>query len=119
VNTTLISKWRNGCPIHELGLEEILNEIRGKNLFFTTDIRDALDDTDIIYIAVPTPTKQHGEGKGSAYDMSFIESVIRAISSYYNHIVLSKDIIIVEKSTVPILTHKIIKEIIIANQTLP
>jgi UDP-glucose 6-dehydrogenase len=51
-----------------------------------------------------------------AYDMSYVESVSRAIGSFYRNMELSKEIIIVEKSTVPILTHRMIKDIISANQ---
>lgn len=48
--------------------------------------------------------------------MSYVESVSRAIGSFYRNMELSKEIIIVEKSTVPILTHRMIKDIISANQ---
>lgn len=51
--------------------------------------------------------------------MSFIENVARSISSYYNDKVLKQDIIIVEKSTVPILTHRMLKEVISSNQSIP
>jgi len=68
---------------------------------------------------VPTPTKLHGEGCGRAYDMSYIEAVARSISSYYNNITLKQDVIIVEKSTVPILTHRMLQEVIVSNQSIP
>lgn len=102
-----------------MGLEDILKSVRNKNLFFTSDIREALNGTDVIYIAVPTPTKLQGEGCGRAYDMSYIEGVARSISSYYNNIELKQDVIIVEKSTVPILTHRMLQEIILSNQSIP
>ena len=93
-----IAAWNsNSLPIYEPGLEEVVFQRRGKNLFFTTD-DSCLVDADIIFISVNTPTKTYGLGKGHAADLKYIESCARRIAELVN--VGHK--IIVEKSTVPV-----------------
>ena len=43
-----------------------MKQVRGKNLFFTTDIKEAVRTSEIIFVAVNTPTKEYGFGKGRA-----------------------------------------------------
>ena len=87
-----------------------------KNLHFTSNLDEALKNTKIILICVNTPTKRYGEGANKAFDLKFIENVTRQIAEYYNEIELSEEVIIVEKSTVPVCTSKYIKEILQENQ---
>ena len=47
-------------PVYEPGLAEIVEETRDKNLFFSTNIEDEIDNADIIFMAVNTPTKTEG-----------------------------------------------------------
>ena len=85
-------------------------------MYFTSNLDEALKNTKIILICVNTPTKGYGEGANKAFDLKFIENVTRQIAEYYNDIELSDEVIIVEKSTVPVCTSKYIKEILQENQ---
>lgn len=69
---------------------------RVPNLHFSTDISKAIDEAQLIFIAVNTPTKTVGLGAGSASDLAYVESAARHIAE-----VATTDKIIVEKSTVP------------------
>ena len=99
-------------PIYEPGLPDVVKETRGKNLFFLTDIPNAIDQAQIIFMAVNTPTKVEGEGAGMAADLSYIEACAEDIAKYSK-----SDKIIVEKSTVPIRTAEKIKEILKKNSS--
>ena len=67
LNKERIEAWNDknlsNLPIYEPGLAEIVSKTRGKNLFFSTDIEKNIDHSEIIFIAVNTPTKMYGEGK--------------------------------------------------------
>ncbi len=92
-----INQWNSEkLPIYEPGLEEIVKQCRGKNLFFSTDMVPALKEADLIFISVNTPTKTFGLGKGRAADlkvqsqhfhnfMGTCFSIITFISSLLNH----------------------------------
>lgn len=69
---------------------------RNKNLFFSTDVDEAIRKADIIFVSVNTPTKIQGIGKGSAADLRFVERATRRIAE-----VATSNKIVVEKSTVP------------------
>src|SRR5690606_9455672 len=75
VNEMRIVAWNNidldKLPIYEPGLKEIVAEARGRNLFFSTEIDKAIDEADMIFISVNTPTKTYGKGKGQAADLKF------------------------------------------------
>jgi UDPglucose 6-dehydrogenase len=65
-----IDAWNSdNLPIYEPGLDEIVKQVRGKNLFFTTDVKEAVRTSEIIFVAVNTPTKEYGFGKGRAAGM--------------------------------------------------
>ena len=72
INEQKIKDWNskdlNKLPIYESGLAEIISKTRGKNLFFSTEISSSIDNADMIFMAVNTPTKIKGEGKGYAAD---------------------------------------------------
>ena len=104
------SKDYNELPVYEPGLADVIKEVRGRNLFFSTDINKNIDEADMIFISVNTPTKTEGEGKGYAADLKYIESCAKQIAK-----VAKSDKIIVEKSTVPVRTSERIKQILKIN----
>lgn len=70
VNQDRINAWNSdSLPIYEPGLEEIVKECRGRNLFFDTDIDKAIIEADLIFVSVNTPTKKSGVGAGYAADL--------------------------------------------------
>ena len=76
VNTEKIESLKKGIiPIYEPGLEAIvLNNIANKNLFFTTDIAQAIKQVEIVFIAVGTPMGEDGSA-----DLQYVLSVARSI----------------------------------------
>ena len=66
INEERIQRWSsNNLPIYEPGLLEVVRQARGRNLFFSNDIPKAIQQADIIFVAVNTPTKAFGEGAGT------------------------------------------------------
>ena len=95
---------RGIIPIYEPGLEElVLKNYKNKRLKFSTDLKDSISKSDIIFICVGTPTKKNG----NAADLSQIFNVAKEISGS-----ISKYKIIVTKSTVPVATGDEIQKII-------
>ena len=94
-------------PVYEPGLEDIIKQTRNKNLFFSKNIEKAIDESQMIFMAVNTPTKKTGEGAGMASDLTYIENSARTIASFAN-----SHKIVVEKSTLPVRTAEKIKEIL-------
>jgi UDPglucose 6-dehydrogenase len=92
-----------GIPIYEPGLEELVrrNTAAGR-LSFTTSIADGVRESDVIFIAVPTPPLPDG-----SVDSSFIEKVAREIAA-----ALTTYRIVVDKSTVPVKTGEKVAETI-------
>jgi UDPglucose 6-dehydrogenase len=108
-NPERINLWNgslDSLPIFEPGLSEIIKEVRGKNLFFSTEIDKAIVNSEMIFIAVNTPTLTEGEGAGFGANLKYIKECARRIA-----LVSKSDKIVVEKSTVPIKTAETIKEI--------
>ena len=84
-----------GIPIYEPGLEEMVHKhVQAGRLRFTASIKDGVDNSDVIFIAVPTPPQADG-----AVDLSFIEGVAREIAG-----AMTSYKIVVDKSTVPVKT---------------
>ncbi len=111
LNERRIAAWNSDVlPVYEPGLDEIVREARGRNLFFSTDVRGAIAESDIIFVSVNTPTKTYGVGAGRAADLRYIESVARTIAE-----VAKTPKIIVEKSTIPVRTATTIQEILAAH----
>jgi UDPglucose 6-dehydrogenase len=93
-----IAAWNSDqLPIFEPGLDDVVRQTRGKNLFFTTD-DNVIKTADVIFISVNTPTKVYGVGKDRAADLKYIESCSRRIGE----LVTEGHKIIIEKSTVPV-----------------
>ena len=110
LNERRIAAWNSDVlPVYEPGLDEVVREARGRNLFFSTDVRGAIDAADIVFVSVNTPTKTYGVGAGRAADLRYIESVARTIAE-----VAKGPKIIVEKSTIPVRTAETIKTILAA-----
>lgn len=111
VNAARIAAWNDdnldNIPVYEPGLAEIVGECRNRNLFFSTDIDKAIDEADMIFISVNTPTKNYGRGKGMAADLKYIELCARQIAH-----VAKNDKIVVEKSTLPVRTAAALKSIL-------
>jgi len=114
-NSEKIKAWNGDLeklPVFEPGLTEIISEVRNRNLFFSNNIDEAIYNSEMIFMAVNTPTKTEGEGAGMAADLKFVESCARNIAK-----VAKSDKIIVEKSTLPVRTAEKIKEILYSKQT--
>ena len=91
-----------GVPIFEEHLPELLAKHRGRSVFFTSDLSEAVEKSEAVFIAVGTPQGDYG-----AADLSYVEAVVaeiaRAITSYK---------VIVEKSTVPVYTNDWIRRVL-------
>lgn len=111
INQQRIDSWNDdnldNLPIFEPGLKEIVGKARNMNLFFSTEVDKAIDEAQIIFISVNTPTKTYGKGKGQAADLKFVELCARNIAK-----VAKDDKIVVEKSTLPVRTASAIKSIL-------
>ncbi|MCY1504184.1 UDP-glucose 6-dehydrogenase TuaD [compost metagenome] len=111
LNEARITAWNdkdtNNIPIYEPGLAEVVAEARGRNLFFSTEVEKAIDEAEMIFISVNTPTKTYGSGKGMAADLKYIELCARQIAR-----VSKSNKIVVEKSTLPVRTAEAIKNIL-------
>ena len=111
INPVRINEWNSDdLPVYEPGLDEIVKNVRGKNLFFSTDIKKGIKDSDIIFVSVNTPTKTFGVGAGMAADLQYWEKTARQI---LQHSRSSK--IIVEKSTLPVKTAQALERILTTN----
>lgn len=89
-----IQKLKEGViPIFEPGLEQmVLKNVEKKNLFFTTDLSNAISDAEIVFIAVGTPMGDDGSA-----DLQYVLAVAKSIGQ-----TMQKRLIVVDKSTVPI-----------------
>lgn len=106
-----ISEWNSEkLPIYEPGLYEVVMECRNRNLFFTTEIENSIKKAQIIFVAVNTPTKEKGVGSGCCLDISSFESAALSIAKY-----AVSDVVVVEKSTVPVKTAEKIKQLLCQN----
>lgn len=111
INKNRIDAWNSedlsSLPIYEPGLDEVVAEARGRNLFFSTDVDKAITESEMIFISVNTPTKTYGKGKGMAADLKYIELCARQIAE-----IAKTDKIVVEKSTLPVRTSEALKSIL-------
>ena len=106
-----IKKLLNGeIPIFEPGLEEMVKRnLAAKRLIPTTDMRYAIENSDVIFSAVGTPT-----GKDGKADLSAVWAVMKEIAPYFNGYK-----IVVNKSTVPVGTAAKVKEVLSQGTTQP
>lgn len=110
-NAARIDAWNqedlSQLPIYEPGLAEVVAEARGRNLFFSKEVNQGIQEADMVFISVNTPTKTYGEGKGMAADLKWVELCARQIAE-----VATTPKIVVEKSTLPVRTAQAIKDIL-------
>ncbi len=111
IDAEKVQKMKDGIvPIYEPNLEEMfLRNIQANRLFFTTDIKDALSKSEVIYLALPTPP-----GGDGAADLSFVLSVANQIGE-----LMTDYKVIVNKSTVPVGTADRVREVISAKTNIP
>lgn len=111
LNKERIAAWNDEdlskLPVYEPGLDAIVASARGRNLFFSTDVEKAIEEAEMIFISVNTPTKTYGVGKGMAADLKYIELCARQIAA-----VAKTDKIVVEKSTLPVRTAEAVRSIL-------
>ena len=115
LNKEKIDFWNDNdltkLPVYEPGLKELIKRCRGKNLFFKTDLKQSIEESDMVFISVNTPTKESGLGAGEASDLKYVESSARSIAKFaVGHT------IVVEKSTIPVKTAEVIKTILVSSQ---
>ena len=111
INEDRIAEWNSDqLPVYEPGLDAVVQECRGKNLFFSADVDKAIVESDMIFLSVNTPTKTYGIGAGRAADLRYVENCARQIAK-----VAKGDKIVIEKSTLPVRTAESIKQILTAN----
>ncbi len=115
-NKERIDAWNDNnlknLPIFEPGLDEIISVTRNKNLFFSTNVQENIAKADLIFISVNTPTKKKGLGAGKASDLKWVEICARQVSEF-----ASGHTIVVEKSTLPVRTAEVIKQILVESQS--
>lgn len=111
IDAKKVERMKQGIvPIYEPGLEEMfLRNIQGERLFFTTDIKEALDKSEVIYLALPTPPGEDGSA-----DLSYVISVANQIGE-----MITEYKVIVNKSTVPVGTADKVRETIGAKTKIP
>ncbi len=111
LNKERIAAWNDEdltkLPVYEPGLDQIVASARGRNLFFSTEVEKAIEEAEMIFISVNTPTKTYGVGKGMAADLKYIELCARQIAA-----VAKTDKIVVEKSTLPVRTAEAVRSIL-------
>ena len=111
IDARKVERMKQGIvPIYEPGLEEMfLRNIQAQRLFFTTDIKEALDKSEVIYLALPTPPGEDGSA-----DLSYVISVANQIGE-----MITEYKVIVNKSTVPVGTADKVRETIGAKTKIP
>ena len=115
INEDRIRAWQSDdLPIYEPGLLDVVQQVRGKNLFFSTDIVGNIPDADLIFVSVNTPTKTFGQGAGRAADLQYWEKTARQILQYSR-----SDTIVVEKSTLPVRTAEAMHRILDSRSSGP
>src|SRR4030095_9148053 len=111
INEVRIAAWQSDqLPIYEPGLDEIVRQTRGRNLFFSTETNRHIAEADIIFVSVNTPTKTFGQGAGRAADLQYWEKTARQILENS-----SSSKIVVEKSTLPVRTAEAMERILNSN----
>jgi len=112
ISSERIAAWNsNNLPIYEPGLQELVMACRGRNLFFTTDVAKVVQDCDIIFVSVNTPTKTRGVGSGRAANLAAWESAGRAVAQHAN-----RTKVVIEKSTVPVRTAEALQRVLDGNR---
>jgi len=107
-NPRKLAAWQSDKPpVYEPGLKEVLQIVRGTNLFFTPDLPSVVRQAQLIFVAVTTPLKSAGIGAGMAPDVRFWESVARQIGA-----VADEPKVVIERSTVPVRTARLMAQLL-------
>ena len=108
VNREKIEGLKKGVmPIYEPGLDEMVNRnMMAGRLRFLTDLRECLDEVEVLFCAVGTPPDEDGSA-----DLRYVLEVARTVGRYMNRYIL-----VVTKSTVPVGTARKIKQVILEEQ---
>ena len=111
IDAAKVARMQNGeIPIYEPGLETIFHRnIKQGNLTFTTDTRSAVEQTDIVFLALPTPQNEDGSA-----DLSHVLRVAEELGT-----IIKEYKIIIDKSTVPVGTAEKVHALISKNCTAP
>jgi len=113
INPKQIERWNSEkLPIYEPGLDEVVKEARGRNLFFSADIDKVVQESQMIFVSVNTPTKKYGVGAGKAADLKYWELAARHISK-----VSKSPKIVIEKSTLPVRTAHAMSQVLNCNKS--
>lgn len=96
---------RGETPIHEKFLPELLARHGGERLRFTSDLHGAVQESEVVFIAVGTPSSDDGE-----CDLSYVEAVAREVAR-----AVDEYKIVVEKSTVPVCTSEWVRKVMVLN----
>lgn len=75
LNKSRIDAWNSPdfkLPIYEPGLDDVVRTARGRNLFFSVDVDKGIQEADLIFVSVNTPTKKSGVGAGFAADLKCV-----------------------------------------------
>ena len=111
INAEKIAAWNSDhLPIYEPGLKDVVLTARDKNLFFSTEVDGSIDEADIIFVSVNTPTKTFGHGAGKAADLQYWEKTARQILENS-----TSPKIVIEKSTLPVRTAHAMERILDSN----
>lgn len=106
-----VEGMKNGIvPIYEPNLEEMfLRNIQSQRLFFTTNLKEALDKSEVVYLALPTPPGEDGSA-----DLSYVLGVASDIGK-----MMTEYKVIVNKSTVPVGTADKVRDVISSKTNIP
>jgi UDPglucose 6-dehydrogenase len=112
-NVNRIAAWNSDrLPIYEPGLDSVIQQTRGRNLFFSADVDAQIAAAEIIFVSVNSPTKTFGEGAGKAADLQYWEKAARQILEN-----ATTPKIVVEKSTLPVRTSEAMERILNSQST--
>ena len=84
-NSKKIKQWNgstNNLPVKEPGLDKIVEKVRNRNLFFSSDIKKNIEESQMIFIAVNTPTAESGPAKGMGADLTNVIQTAKEIAKY-------------------------------------
>ncbi|QOR73383.1 UDP-glucose/GDP-mannose dehydrogenase family protein [Cruoricaptor ignavus] len=111
IDADKVQRMKEGIvPIYEPNLEEMFQRnIEARRLFFTTHLKEALDKSEVVYLALPTPPGEDGSA-----DLSYVLSVAKDIGK-----MMTDYKVIVNKSTVPVGTADKVREVISAETGIP
>ncbi|WP_392436982.1 UDP-glucose dehydrogenase family protein [Cruoricaptor ignavus] len=111
IDADKVQRMKEGIvPIYEPNLEEMFQRnIEARRLFFTTNLKEALDKSEVVYLALPTPPGEDGSA-----DLSYVLSVAKDIGK-----MMTDYKVIVNKSTVPVGTADKVREVISAETDTP